>query len=73
MGVRTWSLSDGYRLGPSHFIQDLCQTFGKDLQQGEMNTLSVLPRTWDTTGHDDVELRELSINKHSHKNGQVLL
>lgn len=24
VGVRMWSLSDGYRLGPSHFIQDLC-------------------------------------------------
>ena len=49
VGVSTWSLSDGHCLGPSHFIQDLCQTFGKDLQQGEMNTLSVLPRTWDKT------------------------
>ena len=32
VGVSTWSLSDGYGLWSSHFIQVLCQTFGKDLQ-----------------------------------------
>ena len=35
VGVSTWSLSDGYRLGSSHFIQVLCQIFGKDLELGK--------------------------------------
>lgn len=46
VGVSTWSLSDGHCLRPSHFIQILCQTFGKDLQRGEMNTYVYFHVLW---------------------------
>ena len=35
VGVSMWCLSDGCCLGPSHFIQIVYQTFGKDLQPGK--------------------------------------
>ena len=75
VGVSMWSLSDAHCLGPSHFIQVLCQTFGKDLQLGKwkhMCTSTYHGRRLLSIGHDGVELRELSINKHSQKNGQDL-
>ena len=64
VGVSMWSLSDGHCLGPSHFIQVLCQTFRKDLQPRKwthMCTSTSCGTRLLRIGHGDVELRELSI------------